>query len=197
MRISHLLLLCTLVPFTGCASTPQPSETRLVKLDADVNRDTDQARAFNEQAAESITRSDFTGAEGLLKQAILADADYGPAHNNLGVVYFNKSKLYQAAREFLLAAALMPRDPEPRNGLGLVFESSNRFDDAIAYYDRAAALDPENIEYVANSARAHVRRGDQSDELRAMLVKIVADDQRSDWNRWARETLSRLNRSSR
>ena len=195
MRIFPPLFVgALLVTATGCSSTPPDNATKLVKLDAEPNRDTDLARSLNQKAAGLIAKSDFSGAEKLLKQAVAADSEFGPAQNNLGVVYFNESKLYPAAQQFLLAAALMPHDPESRNSLGLVFESSNRFDDAIRYFDRALALDPENCEYLGNAARAHIRHGDQTDEVLEMLRTLAANDTRPEWNQWAWQTLHHFRR---
>jgi tetratricopeptide (TPR) repeat protein len=197
MRISQLMLCGMLaVALAGCGSDSPSATKKVVKLDTAPEHDTGRARELNQQAATMIADRDFDGAENLLKQAIQIDPEFGPAQNNLGVVYFNQSKLYPAAQQFLLAASLMPRDPEPRNGLGLVFESAHRLDDAINYYDRARLLDPANLEYLGNSARARVRRGDQTQELRGMLQTIAAGDPRNDWNQWARDTLRHMDRPS-
>jgi Flp pilus assembly protein TadD len=180
----------------GCSSNDAPAPKRLVKIDGQPRQDTDRARILNQRASDLIVRSDYKGAENLLKQAVVADPEFGAAQNNLGVVYYHQSKLYAAAQQFLLAAALLPHDPEPRNGLGLVFESSGRFDDAITYYDRARSLAPGRIEYLANCARAHVRRGDQTDEVKTMLATVAASDLPNSWILWARDTLKQMNRSA-
>jgi Flp pilus assembly protein TadD len=200
MRPPKPLLILTLAAAAfstaGCSPGAQTPTTRMVRVDADPgpDRDTAQARALDDRAADAIGRADASAAEKLLNQAVTIDPEFGPAHNNLGVVYYNQSKMNAAAEQFVLAARLMPRDAEPRNGLGLVYESSGRFDDAIGCYDRARALDPGNVIYLGNSARAHVRRGDRGDELLAMLTRLAGSDTRPDWNRWERETLARLTR---
>lgn len=68
--------------------------------------------------------------------------------------------------------------------------------DAIIFYDKAVALDPENPEFVGNSARARFRRGDQSEEFREMLARLVATDPREEWVDWARQTLKKTGRAS-
>ena len=195
MRLFSLAAIGLILMFVvGCMSDPASPSTRMVKLDAEPKADTERAKALNDQAVQLIAKADYNGAEKLLLKAVEADGDFGPAQNNLGVVYYSQSESYSAAQHFLLAAALLPRDPEPRNGLGLVFESSNRFDDAVSYYDRASALGPSNIEYVGNAARARIRRGDRGDDVRAMLTRIIAEDTRAEWNQWARQTLAHLDR---
>ncbi len=194
---TRFILICLSLPgpalLGGCASEPA-SSSHVVKLDTAAVHDTDRARTLNSKAVGFIERADYNAAADVLKQAVTADPEFGPAQNNLGVAYYKQSKMYLSAQQFLLAAALMPRDPEPRNGLGLVFESSNRFEDAVSYYDRARALQPQSLEYLGNAARARVRRGDRNEETRELLTRIANEDDRADWNRWARATLKQMSR---
>src|SRR3954447_19477678 len=122
---------------------------------ADPLRDTDMARAEHARAAGLMEKGDYDAAEAALKAALTADVMFGPAHNNLGKIYFHKGELYLAAREFDYAMKLMPNQPEPANNLGLVFEARGRWmgsetrgrlDDAIEAYAKAAALEPDNVE---------------------------------------------------
>src|SRR5258706_15322252 len=62
-------------------------------------RDTTKAEKLNREAADLIA-SDATKAEQLLREALTADIFFGPAHNNLGVLFLNQRKLYEAASEF-------------------------------------------------------------------------------------------------
>jgi Flp pilus assembly protein TadD len=117
---------------------------------------------------------------------------YGPGHNNLGKVYYHQSKLYLAAWEFQYAAKLMPNVPEPRNNLGLVFESAGKLDDAVGSYGEAMRLEPDNVQFIGNLARARVRRGDRDGEVRELLGKLVLRETRPRWAEWAREQLSAL-----
>jgi tetratricopeptide (TPR) repeat protein len=121
---------------------------------------------------------------------------FGPAHNNLGLVYFHLKNspmyLYDAAREFDYAARLMPYQPDPRNNLGLVFEETGKFREAVESYERARKLAPDNPEYIGNLARVRVRRGDRDDETRKLLEELTFKDPRPDWRDWARMKLFEL-----
>ena len=186
-----VLLMLTLWLITGCsASKPVAGH-----ISADVRHgDTPLAQSENDQALDLIDRQKYVEAEQHLKRSIDADILYGPAHNNLGTIYFRQSKFYPAALEFEYAGKLMPRHAEPRNNLGLVFEASGKINDAVACYDRAIVLEPENPVFVGNSARARFRRGDQSEELRDLLGKVVAMDTRDEWVDWARKTMRNMKR---
>jgi Flp pilus assembly protein TadD len=139
-----------------------------------------------------MDKPDDMAAEIALKAALEADIMCGPAHNNLGKVYYRQGKLYLAAWEFQYAMKLMPNQSEPPNNLGLVFESVGKFDEATDSYEKAVALGPENVEALGNLARARIRRGDHQGDVAALLEKLVLRDTRPTWAAWERKTLARL-----
>jgi Flp pilus assembly protein TadD len=143
-----------------------------------------------------MDQGNYPAAETELKAALAADVMHGPAHNNLGKVYYHDKKLYLAAWEFQYAAKLMPNVPEPRNNLGLVFESAGKLDDAIGSYDEARQMEPDNVQILGNLARARVRRGDNDESTRELLRQLVLRETRPDWANWARERLELMNRST-
>src|SRR5687767_169946 len=187
-------LALTLVPLlAGCGTqSPRPAAGRYETVAPAPNRNADAARQQNARAVALMDAGDHAGAEAALKAALAADVMCGPAHNNLGKVYFRQGKLYLAAWEFQYAMKLMPNQPEPPNNLGLVFEAAGKLDDAAESYGKAVALEPDNIHALGNLARARVRRGDHDADLRALLEKLVLRETRPDWLAWERGVLSRL-----
>ncbi len=156
------------------------------------NRDTERARRLNDEAYTLIQAGEYESAEPLLKRALRADVMYGPAHNNLGKLYYYEKKLYQAAWEFEYAAKLMPNATAPRNNLGLVFESVGKLDQAIDAYAMAMELEPANTLVVGNLARARIRRGDRDPDIKDLLRLIVMKDERPEWVAWAEKQLHLL-----
>jgi Flp pilus assembly protein TadD len=181
---------------SGCASPAQrpPGYETVAK---EPHRDADVARRETARAVALLDAGDYAGAEAALKVALAADIMSGPAHNNLGKVYFRQSKFYLAAWEFQYAMKLMPNQPEPPNNLGLVFEAVGKLDDAADHYGKAVALEPENVQAMGNLARARVRRGDDDDDLRSLLGRLVLRETRPDWLAWEKHTLVRLSASKR
>jgi Flp pilus assembly protein TadD len=159
-------------------------------------RDTDLARRETARGVALLDAGDLAGAEAALKAALAADRTWGPAHNNLGKVYFQQSdrqsNLYLAAREFDFAMKLMPNQPEPPNNLGMVFERVGKLDDAVEQYGKAVAVEPDHVQAIGNLARARIKRGDRDADVRALLGKLVLRDTRPEWLAWARSTLARL-----
>jgi Flp pilus assembly protein TadD len=185
----YVASLATLAP--GCATKqPQKIDQHYATVAQDLGRNTDLARKLNAEAIGCIESGQWDRAEQLLHQALEADVTFGPAHNNLGNVYYHQSKFYLAAWEFQYAVKLMPYSIEPRNNLGMVLEAVGKFDDAVSSYNEALALEPANPQIIGNNVRARVRRGDRDTDVQRLLVKVVMNDSRPEWSSWAREVLA-------
>jgi len=177
----------------GCASAPpKPRDAGYQTVAKEPRQDPEFARQENARAVALMDKPDDTAAEVALKAALDADIMCGPAHNNLGKVYYRQGKLYLAAWEFQYAMKLMPNQSEPPNNLGLVFEAVGKFDEATDSYGKAVALAPESVEPLGNLARARIRRGDHQGDLVALLEKLVLRDTRPTWLAWEKKTLARL-----
>jgi Flp pilus assembly protein TadD len=154
-------------------------------------RDTQTARTHNRQGLEHLAAGRFDKAADEFNLALTADVEFGPAHNNLGKVLFARKQLYEAAWEFDYACRLLPHNAEPHNNLGLVLQEAGQLDNAIEQFRTAVNMDPSSVEYAGNLAVALVRRGDRGAELRQLLERIIAEDDRGEWVIWARRQLPR------
>lgn len=180
-----MLLLVTV----GCSSKKPPAGPNYQTVGRDPRRDTETARAENARAVELMDKGEWSKAEDALKRALAADVMFGPAHNNLGKIYYRQNKLYLAAWEFEYAAKLMPHQAEPKNNIGLVYEAAGKWNEAVDHYDQALSIEPENPELIGNAARARIRRGDTGPEVRQLLQKLVMIDTRPQWVSWAKRRL--------
>jgi len=180
-----------LLSMFGCASRSGPYQP------ADLQRrDTVKAESLTRQAADLI-ESDPAEAERLLRAALTADLFHGPAHNNLGVIYLNAGKLYEAAGEFEWARKLMPGHPDPRLNLGLALERGGRVDEALDAYRAALSLAPEHLPTAQALARCQLRhaRTDAGTVALLAMIEIRGDaawrawaaDQRMSMEGWGRE----------
>ncbi|MCC6680510.1 MAG: tetratricopeptide repeat protein [Phycisphaeraceae bacterium] len=193
MKLLPILTLSfCLAALLGCQSTPTASTDVYETNPTGERGDTEEARTLNAVALEFLDQGELDKAEETLKQALTADVMFGPAHNNLGKVYYEQGRYYLAAWEFQYAVKLMPNHPEPRNNLGLVFEAVDRLDKAVAYYREALDLEPDNVEILGNLARARVTRGDRDTELRGLLADLIFKDTRPEWTGWARDKMAIL-----
>lgn len=194
--IQPLLVGAILLGLVACSSNPRQSSSErdgYRTIPAQIGRDTEQARALTAKAALALKEGRDKDAEQLLRDALTEDVMHGPAHNNLGQLYYQQQRYYEAAWEFQYAIRLMPHQPIPRNNLGLVFEATGRLDEAAEQYGLAVAEEPDNPVLLGNLARVSIRRGDRGSIVRDLLQQIVAKDTRPDWRQWAEQQYYLLN----
>lgn len=186
-----ILVLCAHTSaLAGCSLLGPKRQLDYRTVQSDPHHDTDRAKAENERALKLLENGKLDKAETALQKSLLADVTYGPAHNNLGKLYYHQHKFYLAAWEFEYANKLMPHRPECQNNLGLVYEAVGKLDEAIDSYSAAYAADPKNPVVIGNLARAHIRRGDDDPVVRQLLADLKLYDSRPDWVAWAGERLA-------
>ncbi len=174
----------------GCQPTKPAGIAKYETVPLDPRRDTDAARRHNAEGIRLINDGQLAGAEKVLKTACQADVFFGPAHNNLGTVYYRQARYYLAAWEFQYAAKLMPNSCQPQNNLGMVFEAVGKLDEAAERYDKALALNPDDVQTTGNLARLHVRTGRKDEKTRQLLNELVMKDTRPQWVEWAKQRLA-------
>jgi Flp pilus assembly protein TadD len=188
-RLSIILLILSICLLaTACRST-STAEGNYKTVSANPQRNTALAQREYAKAMALAKQDQPDKAIEHLKRALKADIMFGLAHNNLGKLYYQQKRYYEAAWEFEYAAKLMPHRPEPRSNLGMVFEAVGRTSKAVDHYAKAMELEPDNAYYIGNLARARLRRGDRDATTRDLLQALVLKDTRPTWITWARETL--------
>lgn len=197
------LCICTLLFATGAAlcsgcSMMQQNEPKSYEtVEANKRYDIETARKEHEKALKLLDKSEhgkpakLAEAEVHLQKALVADITYGPAHNSLGIVYMRQRNFYTAAWEFEYAAKLMPDHFEPLYNLGQLYESADKLENTILYYEQALTLTPRNPAVIGNLARAMLKSGRDFDEVRPLLEMLVFHDNRGEWIAWARDQLGR------
>lgn len=153
-------------------------------------RDPAKATALNSQAYDLLD-SDPTRAEALLREALGQDLYCGPAHNNLGLIYLNQGKLYEAAGEFEWAKRLLPGHPDPRMNLALTLERGGRTDDAIGEYRTALDVYPGHVGSVQALTRLQIRAARTDERTIDQLKDIAMRGDSSSWRDWAKFQLAK------
>lgn len=186
MGAIRVSLICLALLLTGCELLHNSKTPNYQTIAENPNQDTDKARKENTRALDLIDKCKYDQAESALQNALIADVNYGPAHNNLGRVYYHQGKLYLAAWEFQYALKLMGDRPEPHCNLGLIYEKVGRLEQAIQYYQAAYSLAPDNPEYIGNLVRARIYNGEKNPEVAELLADLLLYETRSDWVCWAK-----------
>lgn len=150
------------------------------------------ANQLNQQGIHYVLKEQLGKAQFKFEEAVRVDPNFGPAYNNLGLVFFHQHDFFEAARAFEAANEKWPESPEPLNNLGLVMESVARPFDAMDLYQQAYELAPTNAEYLGNWLRAKVRMELIDDELLSQLHSLLMIEKRIEWQDWAREQIALL-----
>ena len=180
-----LLALVAAALLAGCQSGRGVYQTP-----PESGRDPIKAQKLTQEAAKSMPK-DPAKAERLLREALTADLFHGPAHNNLGVIYLNEGKLYEASGEFEWARKLMPGHPDPRVNLAATLERAGRTDEALANYESALDVAPESIAAMQGMVRLQLRTGRTDVRTRTMLQEIALRGETTQWRQWAQGRLAR------
>jgi Flp pilus assembly protein TadD len=126
----------------------------------------------------SLAKNKQPGAEEFLRAATKlkpqSHADDGHARAWLGLGHLLEENDPDAAVEaFRQAAALQPKDPEPRLSAGVLLEKENKFADAEEQYKQALALDPSSQDALVGLANVYMR-GQRFPEAEEYLRKVVS-----------------------
>jgi tetratricopeptide (TPR) repeat protein len=179
-----LLAIVVVIPLAGGCRTPPPTASGPYNPPAGTSRQTAEAERLTKQAAELIEK-DPDEAERLLREALGHDLFFGPAHNNLGVLYLKQDRLYDAAGEFEWARKLMPGHPDPRLNLAITLERAGRDDEAVAAYTAALEVYPDYLPAIQGLARHAVRSGLSDERLDGWLREIAMRSTDAGWREWA------------
>ena len=76
--------------------------------------------------------------------------------------------------------------------MGLVFERVGNLDGAIAEYEKALEIDPNNVQVMGHLARAYVKSGEEPEDLRKLLKRLSFQNPGGTWDQWARTQLLTL-----
>ena len=173
----------------GCAKH-SPVKKNYETIVTNPKRDTVKAKQLNEKGIEALSRGKREKAEEFFKEALVCDIDFGPAHNNLGRIYYEQGNNYLAAWEFEYAIKVMPGRYEGYNNLGMVLEQVGKLDLAITAYESAWKLAPANAEVLGNLCRARWRQDNNDPALAHLLEQLVFVETRPEWVHWAQERLA-------
>ena len=143
--------------------------------------DPEHAPALNNLGALLIQTHRFDAAAQVLLQAVATSPEFADAHNNLGLVFLRTNRFDEAERSFSSVIALRPDHSSAYINLGVLQKEQGRFSDAEISFRRAAAIDQNSGNALAQAYYCARHCCDWSqmvaDETRlmAMLAQGVTD----------------------
>ena len=187
-RCFPVVITLALMWVGGCAALTNHDEDSIIRIQS--NRNPVKAQRLTLAGVNALENDKRDYAEEKLLAAIEADPQYGPAHNNLGLLHFDNGDLYRSVLAFERAMELMPQDPTVYYNLGLALETAGRREDALNLYWQAVEIDPTEPNFLGNLVRLRRRLGEKNPEVIAQLQDLILIETRPDWKRWAAEQLA-------
>ncbi len=92
------------------------------------------AEALRKKGAELCRQGRFGDAIGILRRALLKQAESPPTYNNLGVALAHEGQLAEAVNAYMQALRLRPHYPEALHNLGEALQKQGKLNEAIRYY---------------------------------------------------------------
>jgi tetratricopeptide (TPR) repeat protein len=147
-------------------------------------------RAAGEQAAGSPrSQRDLEILRGLARRINPNDAG---AHNNLGVVYYNKGLYEDAVQHFEHALEIDPRMQVAERNLQIAYFGTGYFERLVAQLTELLDRNPDDTEARDQLARALYNSGDNAGAIRELRQLLVArPDDAALYQRLARAELKR------
>ena len=164
--VMGMTLVSTSSLLTGCAGGPgvnasSPSEPITESDEPDTRK---RARIRTTLAASYFEHGQDTVALDEIKQALAADANYGPAYVLRGLVYMRMNDNQLAEESFRRALQINPNDSDAMHNYGWYLCGLKREKEAVEYFNRAIANPTYN-----NQAKTLMAKG--VCEIRAGLDK--------------------------
>ena len=139
------LVILVLLGLAGCMSAPSSGSNggvRDIMTASDEPDGRKRARIRLELALGYFEQGQTTVALDELKQAIIADPAYAPAHNLRGLIYMRLNDFRFAEDGFSRSLALRPDDPNVMHNLAWLQCQQRRWSESFRHFEQALA-DPQ------------------------------------------------------
>ena len=117
-------------------------------------------------------RQDYDSAIEYFVRATTVNPSFSVPYNQLGYAYRFEEKYADAEKVFKRYTELIPGDPNPYDWYAELLMKMGRFDDSIAMYQKALAIDPNFVASYVGIGNNHLSAG-RPEDARAAFAKIT------------------------
>jgi tetratricopeptide (TPR) repeat protein len=114
-------------------------------------------------------------AVAVFQRAIAADPSFSWPYHNIGRVYLDQGDLEQARVWLARAVDVNPDHWRAQFNLAVALHRAQRHDEALAAYERAAVMNPEDADTHANIGWILVQTGRDAEGVRALQTAVRLD----------------------
>ena len=142
----HVVLMCLLAAFSGCATQSGPSGSAKGQ-DVDVSSD---VQKMFDQALQLLQEEQYDTAITLLNSVIEQEQRLTAPYINLAMAYRHTGNEKLAEENLLKALAIDQAQPVANNELGILYRKQGRFSDAKKVYINALSEYPDYLPVIKN-----------------------------------------------
>jgi tetratricopeptide (TPR) repeat protein len=124
-----------------------------------------------------ITLQQSDSAIQFLSSSVTLNPNYLPAINSLASIYFGRKDYQEALRLFTKARAMRPEIADYHYKTGLCFQSAQRYDSAIVYYQNAIERDTSNDSYFAQLGYCELMNQNYDEAVTAYSKALLIDNE--------------------
>lgn len=170
-------VLSVLDPFVAVSAIAETEPVRATALARRLIRQhhADAKWAHNLIGNLRSTAEDYRPALAEYRAALALDPDFTIAHANAARVLRQLGDPVASRAEYDAILARVPGSPEVQEGYAELAIGAGNIDEAIAYLQRAAELDPASAHYFARIGEVEMARGD-TEAARTWFIRSLAID---------------------
>lgn len=114
-------------------------------------------------------------AEENFQNALEVDPEFAMAHNNLGLVYFERDQCDKALDKFNQSIGYDSTYPKPVNNIGVVYYEAQDYDTALEYFEKSLKIKPGYALAYFNIGRVSYYMGNFQKSLSALQQDLKLD----------------------
>ena len=147
---------------------PQQMKKSALAEEAATHGDFKDARVWNEKGNTHIRSGEYETAILAFKQAIELDRSFGQPYNNLAFAYLMLNRLDESLVHYIRGIELLESDRDKAvswNGIGFIYRCRKDYHNAMAAYQKADELDPDNANHHENVEYLHTDPSPQNAQI--------------------------------
>ena len=125
------------------------------------------------QAINEYKQNNIKQAINVLKQVLVLDRNYAPAHKILGEIYYSRNDLSNAIISYTAAISFGDKDPLIYSNIGVMYMKLENYTQAVKFLQQATKLAPGNLNI--KYSLASVLRDNNQTEKALNIYKQIAD----------------------
>jgi tetratricopeptide (TPR) repeat protein len=129
----------------------------------------------NNLGVAQLEQFNYKEAAEEFRRALTLDSQMKIAQINLAVALFNLQDIEGARQAAERAAEIAPERPQTHYILGLIARNQNRTDDAVGFFRRVLAIDPQDVGANVNLGQIYIQQRKSAEAIAAFRLALASE----------------------